>query len=876
MNKPLSLVVGAVLMTLAGSPLLAQQTNPETEKAPAARKAQATALEEVIVTARRRAENIQETPIAVTAISGESLREQGIVNTSELTKSVPSLQINEGQSNQIYIRGIGERSGFARVDPTVGVYLDDLFLPRTDGQLLDTVDVRSIQVLRGPQGTLFGKNTTGGALVLTLEKPNDTYEGYLEGALGNYASRSLRAAVNVPITDNFYVRTAITYDKDDGFFEDKFQDKTYSSTDRKALVLQTRYESDSSLTVDTLAYLGKIDEAFPAVNCDVASENGLFAEGLYVMWAGDTDPSNPTAYKKNCEANSRTKGNVGDLETNLGANPNLKKKLDTILLGATFQWDYNDDVAMKVVVGARKETEGPIQSSDNDGGPENWSEAVNTDDGDRDSFSLEYQVNGTALDSRLSYTGGLFYMRETNFEPFALISNFSGLDALTLGELAAGRLPTRPTPGGTVPFVGILSGPLSISEFDLENNTFAAFFQGSYDVTDNFQVTAGIRYTAEKRASELALYQADVGAIEDRVTGGVFFSPATGRPITFGPEAGGFFPCTGPTGCNWVDDPVRVFQNQFLDNNGDGIPDIPMRAEPTFVDKEEKTFSKVTPMVSVSYNLPDDWLEETLFDSMMVYGTVSSGFKSGFFEPRLLDGLQQVDAEEVLNREVGIKIDAFDRTLRFNAALYHMDFDNMQLIQVSTDSGGNIAVIFRNAGESTITGVEMELTWMPSPIVMFNASFSNNDYEFQEFKDNDLLNAVAGNFIPEDRTDETFPAAPETSASVGAQLMIPTDFGLIIPRIDVSYKSEIFFGLDEGSYNLYEREGIGGSDAYALIDARLSWQNNDGDMTVAAFVKNVTDERYVIGTASVADSVSTFNQTYGDPRRFGVMIRQTF
>ncbi|MBB3048609.1 outer membrane receptor protein involved in Fe transport [Litorivivens lipolytica] len=873
MKKPFSLLAGAAL-SLVGSPVFAQSA--ESGAAPSSDQ-KATALEEVIVTARRRAENIQETPIAVTAISGEALREQGIVNTSELTKSVPSLQINEGQSNQIYIRGIGERSGFARVDPTVGVYLDDLFLPRTDGQLLDTVDVRSIQVLRGPQGTLFGKNTTGGALVLTLEKPNDTYEGYVEGTLGNYNARSFRAGLNMPITDNFYTRLAITVDKDDGFFEDKFQGSTYSSNDRKALVLQTRYEGEESLVLDTLFYAGKIDESFPAINCDFSSENGLFGEGLYVMWAGDTDPSNPTAYRENCEANSRTKGSVGDLETNMGANPMLDKRLDTFLFGLTAEWDYSDDITMKVVFGARKETEGPIASSDNDGGPENWSEAMNTDDGERDSFSLEYQVNGSAFDSRLNYTGGLFYMRETNFEPFGLLTNFAGVDAVTLGELAAGQIPSQPPQGGTTPFVGILSGPFTLSEFDLENNTFASFFQGSYDLTENLQVTAGIRYTAEKRASELAIFQADTDAISARVVGQPFISPATNNVITFGPSAGGFHQCLG--GCTWRDDPVRVFQNQFLDNNGDGIPDIPMRDTPTFIDKKEKTFSKVTPMASVSYNLPPEWLDDSVLDSMMIYGTWSTGFKSGFFEPRLLDGLQEVAAEEVENREIGFKIDAFERSLRFNVALYHMDFDNMQLIQVSTDSAGNLAVIFRNAGASTITGGEMELTWMPSPIVMLNASFSKNDYEFQEFKDNDLLTAAAtGNFVPEDRTDETFPASPETTASFGAQLMLPTDFGLIIPRVDLSYKSEIFFGLDEGSYNVYQRtgEGLGGSDAYTLVDVRLSWQNNEGDTTVAAFVKNVTDERYVIGTASVSDSVSTFNQTYGDPRRFGLMVRKTF
>lgn len=842
--------------------------------APAVKQArsQNVALEEVIVTARRRAENLQETPIAVTAISGESLREQGIVNTSELTKSVPSLQINEGQSNQIYIRGIGERTGFARVDPTVGVYLDDLFLPRTDGQLLDTVDVRSIQVLRGPQGTLFGKNTTGGALVLTLEKPNDTFEGYVEAGLGNYEARFVRAAVNVPITDNFYTRTAITIDKDDGFFEDKRQDKTYSSNDRKALVFQTRYEGDSSFTLDTLAYIGKIDERFPAINCDFASENGLFGESLYVMWAGDTDPQNPRAYRENCQSNSRELGNVGDLETNLGPNPKLNKELDTYLLGVTAQWELSDDLAMKVVFGARQETEGPIASSDNDGGPENWSEAYNPDDGDRDSFSLEWQLNGSAFDSRLNYTGGLFGMRETNFEPFMLLTNFAGVDAETLGQLASGQVPSRPTvPGGTQPFVGILSGPLVLSEFELQNTTFAAFFQGSYDITDNLQFTGGIRYTAETRQSELTIFQADKEAIFDRIESNPLFGAPVPNPLL--PEgAGGFLPCN----CPWSLDPVRIVQNMFLDNNGDGIPDIPLNDTPTLTDKKKKTFSKITPMASVSYNLPYEWLQGSFLDSMMVYGTWSTGFKSGFFEPRLLDGLQEVDPEEVENREIGFKIDAFDRSMRFNVALYSMDFENMQLIQVATDSQGNLAVIFRNAGEAVIQGGEMELQWMPTPGLMINASYSHNNYEFKEFVDNDLLNAVVGNLVPEDRTDEDFPATPETSASLGIQLMIPTGFGMIIPRVDVSYKSEIFFGLDEGSYNLYEREGIGGSDAFTLVDARLSWQNDEGDTTITAYAKNLTDERYIIGTASVADSVSTFNQTYGDPRRYGVQIRRTF
>ncbi|WP_372865004.1 TonB-dependent receptor plug domain-containing protein, partial [Spongiibacter sp.] len=203
---------------------------------------------------------MQDIPIAVTAISAESLRERGISNTSELTKSVPSLEIRKGQANQIYIRGIGERTGFARVDPTVGVYLDDLFLPRSDGQLLDTVDIDSIQVLRGPQGTLFGKNTTGGAMVVSLRKPDDSNDAYVEVGVGNYAQRRLKAGVNVPINDHFYASAAINITKDDGYSENVATGENSPTNDRQALLVQTRWLPSEQFSLDTQAFLGKIRE----------------------------------------------------------------------------------------------------------------------------------------------------------------------------------------------------------------------------------------------------------------------------------------------------------------------------------------------------------------------------------------------------------------------------------------------------------------------------------------------------------------------------------------------------------------------------------------------------------------------------------------
>ncbi len=131
-------------------------------------------LEEVIVTARRRAEELQDTPVAISAFSAEELKVQGIANTRDLQLSVPGLNFAEmgAKAPAIFIRGVGQKEAIAALDPGVGVYINSIYIARTDSQLLDIMDTESVQVLRGPQGTLFGKNNTGGALLVTTQLPN--------------------------------------------------------------------------------------------------------------------------------------------------------------------------------------------------------------------------------------------------------------------------------------------------------------------------------------------------------------------------------------------------------------------------------------------------------------------------------------------------------------------------------------------------------------------------------------------------------------------------------------------------------------------------------------------------------------------------------
>jgi iron complex outermembrane receptor protein len=823
-------------------------------------------LEEVVVTARKREENIQETPLAITALSGQDLKDAGIENVNDLSKSVPSLQINKGQSNQIYIRGIGERTGFVRVDPTVGVYMDGLFLPRADGQLLDTLDVSSLQVLRGPQGTLFGKNTTGGALVLTLEKPGEVFEGYIETGLGNYATRKIRGAVNLPISDTFFARISGNVAKNDGYLKDSGAGSDSNSSDGKSILLQTRWDASDAFTMENLLFYGSSDEIMTNTNCNIVNDDALFVDGLALLWAGDTDASQGTAYRENCESNSRER--QGDLTANKGENPRLNKKFDSILFGATGMWNISEDITTKAVLGLRSATEGPIMSADNDGGPEDYNEAFNIGDSDRKSASLELQLNGTAFESRLNYTTGFFFAAEANDEIFGLLTNFVGLDATSAAQLGAGQDPTRPaSPLGTVPVVAAITGsPLLKNEFTLKNQSLAAFFQASYDFTEAFQGTFGVRWTEETRVSELKTVGTDLIDVQNRLLGTGRFAPLAGQA--------GFYTFNGA----WLEDPVRIASNLYPDADGDGIPDFVYdEANPTYTEAEE-VFRQVTPMVSLSYSFDDYVLKDTFIDVATTYLTWSSGFKSGFSEPRGVDGLARIEPEEVENLELGLKTDLFDSSMRFNVAAYRTDYKNIQLITVSSDTSGNLIVVFTNAGQAVIEGAEMELSWLPLPGTMITLNYSNNNYYYEEFTDTNLKElSLRQNRVEVDRSGEPFPATPGESASLGLMVSFPSDFGVITPRLDISYKGPVFFGLDASSAEQYAMDNtLAGAEEYVLADFRLSWLNEEGSTRLTAYVKNITDERFISGTVAVADSLGTFNQSYGDPRLYGLDISYSF
>ncbi len=856
----------AATITLVCQLVNAQQTDNSQQTASSKRNFSG-ALEEVVVTARKRAESIQETPVAVTAISGDDLRAQGIVNTTELTKSVPSLQINDSTSTQIFIRGIGQRAGLIRQDPSVSVYLDGIFIPRADGQLLDTIDIDSVQVLRGPQGTLFGKNNTGGALVFTLTKPSEEQQGYVEVALGNYNDQRIRAAYDFPVNDDFYTRIAFNSHRRDGFIKD-LSTSNNQSVDRLSAIFQTRWLISDELTFDTFTFLGKIDERYPSYHCKLVNENALFVNGLGILWPGDTDPANPRAYKDNCAANDRD--TLPDLTTNMGASQRQTKKLDTLMFGATFDWALSDTHDLKAIVGYRDALKTGPQTNSDDAGPEEYQKAVILGEGDQDSLTLELQLNGSVMESRVDYTAGVFWQHEYKSETFLTSDPIIGVDAVVLAGLLGGQYAGTPPSllpqiiGTPLPIVAALLPLDTRQNFEIEGQTSAVFSQATWHITENLELTVGGRYTEEQRESKLVTQIADNAAVSAIVG-------ADPRFNTLYPDLA-IHTFNGA----WLQDPIRI-ANQIL-KNAVGNPDISSPLSAPKYDKRDSTFSQFTPMASASWFVPSEWLDDNALNSLLVYGTWSNGFKSGFLEPSGQDGLVVVDPEKLENREIGVKIDAFERSVRLNIALYSMIFEDMQLITVKTDSANTLVVTSQNAGESVIEGGELELMWIPTAQMMVTLSYSNNNYKFKEFVDQDLTAlATQGRSVEIDRSDEQFPVSPEQTASLGMQYTFVTPVGLITPRIDFSYKSEIYLGFDNGSWDVRHTnpEGVY-SDAYTLVDARVTWNNNEDDLSISAYVKNATDERYDIGAVATGDSIGTFAQALGNPRFYGVELRKTF
>ena len=817
-------------------------------------------LEEVVVTARKRVETMQETPVAVSAFSGENLQELGINDISDLTKVVPNVDMYSGNgttgAGNVFIRGIGARNTGVNFDSGVGIYVDGVYVSRSDGAVVDNVDVQSVQVLRGPQGTLFGKNTTGGAILYTTNKPNEEYSGHAEVRVGNYNKIDSKLTVNVPlIGDTLMSRFSLYQTKNDGYVQSvipdnlpaqaegntPFLEDEFSDTDRWGGQAQLRWVATDDLILDLNYNYGKTDQKSRGQNCELVT--GIAGTGWQADLQNDAIivPSTGQTIADWCQANEA----LGKDKIMANVAPN-KYEAEVNTLSLTADWDINDSLNFKSISAWRNTEGGEVNELDAMGisllGRTNYL-GEGADPRNTDAYSQEFQLAGSGFDEKLDWVVGVYGFHEKTDKGAAA------------------------SPGG--PFFNSLFNPTTafyqtnLTELLAKNSSASAFGQADWHFDDYWTLTVGARYTWEERKLTRNFYTPDVSTLA--TTGdavnifSTFYSFPSG-PDTFNPNHAftDIDPATGMV------DPL-AHQTQNYDK------------------------TKVTPMASIQRTFDG----VGFMDFGNAYFTVANGFLSGGLTDTVdtVTGLMgEYKPEEVWNYELGFKMDAWDRKLRLNTAVFYTDYKDRQLTTVRISPEGRIAGALINAESSYISGIEFEAVVLPIENLQITANLTFNESDIKTYDDERITTVPAGPIpagctaievngtppedvmtCPIDRSDEDLPRLPDSVFYLAAQYTFETEYGSIVPMLSVSYRTNLDNCFDassclSGVYKVDQTD----------VTARLTWNSPDMAWRVTAWGNNLSDDRYVTGGTPLVDVTATAGTIYNQPRTYGVEAAYTW
>lgn len=462
-------------------------------------------LEEIVVTALKREESLQDTPLSITALSSAEIERRRIDDITKLAVFAPNVDISSspsgaggGDNSQITIRGVGQNDFLLTTDPGVGVYLDGVYFARSTGGVLDVVGLDRVEILRGPQGTLFGRNTIGGAISLVSERPAETFGGFGEVTLGEFNRINLHAGVDLPLIDNRLLSKFVVLSKSADGYVDRLQTgeelgDEESITGRASLLWQAG---------DTLTVYATADYTRSRANSAASTSIGSFDPtaalvGLYngfvagpTMTPAFTDPSTGSLFSTNATGPNRSDSDVG------GAS-------------VTVDWDISDSLAFKSITAYRDQE--VKFGRDGDNSPLTIRETDNA--GTQRQLSQEFQLLGASADGRFDWVLGSFFFDENadDFNEVRLVGGlFDGLEALPVPLPCLDPATAPPPCADPTSFYGIApGGPGNLSnialdlEFDafleVENRTYAVFAHGSYAFSDRWSGTFGIRYSDDKK-----------------------------------------------------------------------------------------------------------------------------------------------------------------------------------------------------------------------------------------------------------------------------------------------------------------------------------------------------------------------------------------
>ena len=461
----------AVISTLSVLSANAQQSEVEEQTAEieAAQKDNKSGvgamMETIQVTARKREENLQDAPLSVTAFSGDGLEARGIENISEVGAITPNLnyQNNPGTGGSssvasVYIRGVGQRDFLGTIDNGVGFYIDGVYIARTVGATVDLLDVDRIEVLRGPQGTLFGRNNVGGAMALYSKKPTEDFEAYVDGTIGTDSLAKLKVSINGGIADGLYGNFSVLKGTQDGYVK-RPTGGDLSDDDKLAFRGGLLWEASDDLEVNLTLDYSTEDENGPAFEL---TDSGALVEGAFAGFYNNVTNADTCAYPSGITSTNPLCYNNQFVKEgeNLGTAQRFSK---TDAWGANLRidWDINDSLQLKSIT-AYRDLDAEF-AKDSDGSPLTVVHFYDLFSSSQ--FSQELQLFGTTADEKFKWIAGLYYFDEkgnnNNILEFA-IATFD-------------------------------------SDNDFTTTSAALYAQGTYSFTEKLELTVGLRYTDEEK-----------------------------------------------------------------------------------------------------------------------------------------------------------------------------------------------------------------------------------------------------------------------------------------------------------------------------------------------------------------------------------------
>lgn len=706
-------------------------------------------LEEVLVTATRRSKSIQDSGSTITAFTESALADRSIIDLVDVANYTPGVNISSYQTEtSIFMRGIGTPAIIAGNDNSVATYVDDVFLSRAAAIGPAFFDVARIELLRGPQGTLYGRNATGGAVKIVTNKPTEELDGELRVSYGNYNATRVFAALGGPLSDSVRARAAILYDSRDGYSDLVRPAESGVGwddvDDRDALSMRLHLDIDLSDTATlrlSADHFNQEDQS--AVFYYASAGYGEEIPGWYQTREGSvTLPY--FAFKSQGRSTERESRRIFS---------DVQYAVDTTVWGASARLDWALGQYDLSAIAAIRETEPSLQNEFD------LSDAfinVYQRAEDHEQQSYEIQLSSPA-ENVFRWIAGGYYFEEENVITNNIFGDFWE-PILTQGLLdlqAAGVIPPFPVDIPQTPFCCDLH-----LNGEQETEAWAIYLDTEFDLSEKTTLSIGARYSDEERDG-----RQDFELLIQAPTGDVRFAPN-----------------------------VALFPNAVSDSRDGVMPDpfgfvvAPVNGPASFDD--------FTPKIAI---------EHRSSDAMLFYASVQKGFKAGGYNI----GSSQRDPfrpESIWGYEAGFKYTADNGKGIINLAAFHYDYENLQ----AQDSVQNQPII-RNVGEAEVDGIELEALWQVSNGLQLDIAAAYLDARFTEGSLSEPLRPApldqAPGSVQQDLSGNALPRAPEWKINLGAQSQWNLGTGgEIMLRANYAWQSEIFFtvfNLDAGSQDSY-------------------------------------------------------------------------